>query len=63
VEDLQTPNTANDQGAKIADHAITVQKTARMIERVFKGTGLNIAIQDGGSAGQTYFAPELEPIL
>ncbi|KAK6521092.1 hypothetical protein TWF506_001326 [Arthrobotrys conoides] len=38
---------------EIMDHALAVQKVARMIERVYGTTGATIAIQDGGSAGQS----------
>ncbi|OCK82042.1 HIT-like protein [Lepidopterella palustris CBS 459.81] len=32
---------------------LTVQRVSRMIERVFKASALNIAIQDGTDAGQS----------
>ncbi|RVD88553.1 uncharacterized protein DFL_002734 [Arthrobotrys flagrans] len=40
-------------GEEIADHALTVQKVANVIESVYGTTGATIAIQDGGSAGQS----------
>ncbi|MCJ1483140.1 hypothetical protein MMC06_003306 [Schaereria dolodes] len=35
------------------DLFITVQRVGKMIERVYKASGLNIAIQDGIDAGQS----------
>ncbi|EPS41975.1 hypothetical protein H072_4016 [Dactylellina haptotyla CBS 200.50] len=42
-----------DKERKVMDHALTVQKVAKVIERVYGTTGATIAIQDGGSAGQS----------
>jgi bis(5'-adenosyl)-triphosphatase len=39
--------------AEVTDLFLTVQRVSRMIERVFKATALNIAIQDGSDAGQS----------
>ncbi|KAK6361588.1 hypothetical protein TWF730_005309 [Orbilia blumenaviensis] len=38
---------------EVMDHALTVQKVAKVIERVYGTTGATIAIQDGASAGQS----------
>nr|KMM69043.1 hit family protein 2 [Coccidioides posadasii RMSCC 3488] len=38
---------------EIADLFITVRRVGRMVERVFKSSSLNIAIQDGVDAGQS----------
>ncbi|KAK6536565.1 hypothetical protein TWF281_000791 [Arthrobotrys megalospora] len=38
---------------EVADHALTVHKVVKVIERVYGTTGATIAIQDGGSAGQS----------
>lgn len=39
---------------EVTDLFLTLQKVARVIERTFKGDALNIAIQDGEAAGQSY---------
>jgi bis(5'-adenosyl)-triphosphatase len=39
--------------AEVSDLFLTVQRVGRMIERVYKATALNIAIQDGPDAGQS----------
>ncbi|KAK6351181.1 hypothetical protein TWF718_004349 [Orbilia javanica] len=38
---------------EVVDHALAVQKVAKVIERIYGSTGATIAIQDGGSAGQS----------
>ncbi|KAF2475789.1 HIT-like protein [Lindgomyces ingoldianus] len=38
---------------EVQDLFLTVQRVSRMVERVFKATSLNIAIQDGVDAGQS----------
>jgi bis(5'-adenosyl)-triphosphatase len=38
---------------EVSDLFLTVQRVGRMIERVYKATALNIAIQDGSDAGQS----------
>jgi len=38
---------------EIMDHALAVQKVTKMLERVHGAAGANIAIQDGGAAGQS----------
>ena len=38
---------------EILDLFLTVQKVGNMVERVFKGSALNIATQDGEAAGQS----------
>ncbi|KAL4918156.1 HIT-like domain-containing protein [Aspergillus aurantiobrunneus] len=45
VADLTPPETA--------DLFLTVRRVGRMVERVYEGTSLNIAIQDGVDAGQS----------
>ena len=47
------PRLSELSPAEVQDLFRTVQKVGRMIERVFQGTSLNIAIQDGPAAGQT----------
>ncbi|KAL9104957.1 MAG: hypothetical protein Q9163_000129 [Psora crenata] len=39
--------------AEVADLFMTVQKVGRTIERFYKASSLNIAIQDGADAGQS----------
>lgn len=39
--------------AETTDLFLTVRRVGRMVERVFGGTSLNIAIQDGADAGQS----------
>jgi bis(5'-adenosyl)-triphosphatase len=39
--------------SEVSDLFLAVQKVSRMIERVYKATSLNIAIQDGVDAGQS----------
>lgn len=38
---------------EVTDLFVTVQRVSRMVERVFKASALNIAIQDGVDAGQS----------
>ncbi|MCJ1390006.1 hypothetical protein MMC18_002864 [Xylographa bjoerkii] len=38
---------------EVVDLFLTVQKVGRMIERVYKASSLNIAMQDGADAGQS----------
>lgn len=38
---------------EVSDLFLTVQRVGRMVERVFKATALNVAIQDGVDAGQS----------
>lgn len=38
---------------EIADLFVTVQRVGRMVERVFKASSLNVAMQDGADAGQS----------
>ncbi|KAF2201065.1 HIT-like protein [Delitschia confertaspora ATCC 74209] len=38
---------------EVSDLFLTLQKVSRMVERVFKASALNIAIQDGKDAGQS----------
>ena len=47
------PRFSELTSSEVADIFLTVQKVSRMIERVFKATALNIAIQDGEDAGQS----------
>ena len=39
--------------AEVQDLFLTVQRVSRMVERVFRASSLNIAIQDGVDAGQS----------
>ena len=39
--------------AEVTDLFLTVQRVGRMIERVYRATSLNIAMQDGVDAGQS----------
>ncbi|KAL9131538.1 MAG: hypothetical protein Q9217_000552 [Psora testacea] len=48
-----TPRLSDLSQAEITDLFMTVQKVGRMIERVYKASSLNIAIQDGADAGQS----------
>ncbi|KAF2091990.1 HIT-like protein [Saccharata proteae CBS 121410] len=38
---------------EVSDLFLTVQRVSRMVERVFKASALNVAIQDGVDAGQS----------
>ena len=38
---------------EVTDLFLTVQRVGRMIERVYKASSLNIAMQDGADAGQS----------
>lgn len=38
---------------EVSDLFLTVQSVSRMIERVYRASGLNIAMQDGADAGQS----------
>ena len=38
---------------EVTDLFLTVQRVGRMVERVYRATSLNIAIQDGADAGQS----------
>ncbi|MCJ1479452.1 hypothetical protein MMC13_008138 [Lambiella insularis] len=38
---------------EVADLFLTVQRVGRMIERVYKASSLNVAMQDGADAGQS----------
>jgi len=49
----RVPRLADLNADEVSDLFLTVQRVGRMIERVFKGTALNIAIQDGADAGQS----------
>lgn len=39
--------------AEVQDLFLTVQRVSRMVERVFRASSLNIAVQDGVDAGQS----------
>ncbi|KAF2805418.1 Bis-triphosphatase [Mytilinidion resinicola] len=39
--------------SEVTDLFLTVQSVSRMVERVFKASAINIAIQDGADAGQS----------
>jgi len=47
------PRMSELSAAEVQDLFSTVQQVGRMIERVYKATSLNIAIQDGAAAGQS----------
>ena len=47
------PRMSELSPAEVQDLFSTVQQVGRMIERVYKATSLNIAIQDGAAAGQS----------
>lgn len=47
------PRFSDLSHAEVVDLFVTVQRVARMIERVYSSSSLNIAIQDGIDAGQS----------
>jgi bis(5'-adenosyl)-triphosphatase len=47
------PRIGDLTAAEVSDLFLTVQRVSRMVERVFKASALNIAIQDGVDAGQS----------
>lgn len=47
------PRLSDLSEAEVQDLFQTVQRVSRMVERVYKATALNIAIQDGAAAGQS----------
>ncbi|KAK2796662.1 hypothetical protein FQN51_009103 [Onygenales sp. PD_10] len=49
----RVPRIADLTVAETADLFLTVRRVSRMISRVYHGTSLNVAIQDGPEAGQT----------
>lgn len=54
VSPLRVVRRFNDlTPSEVSDLFMTVQRVSRMVERVFKASALNIAIQDGGDAGQS----------
>ena len=48
-----TPRLTDLTHTEVTDLFLTVQRVGRMIERVYNGTSLNVAIQDGADAGQS----------
>lgn len=48
-----TPRLSDLTHTEVTDLFLTVQRVGRMIERVYNGTSLNIAMQDGVDAGQS----------
>ncbi len=48
-----TPRLSQLTSSESADLFVTVQRVSRTIERVFKASALNVAIQDGVDAGQS----------
>ncbi|CAF9932970.1 hypothetical protein IMSHALPRED_009025 [Imshaugia aleurites] len=48
-----TPRLSDLTHTEVTDLFLTVQRVGRMIERVYNGTSLNIAMQDGVEAGQS----------
>ncbi|OAX83203.1 hypothetical protein ACJ72_02437 [Emergomyces africanus] len=49
----RVPRVTDLSPSETTDLFLTVRRVSRMIERVYHGTSLNIAIQDGPEAGQT----------
>lgn len=47
------PRFSDLSHAEVVDLFVTVQRVARMIERVYTASSLNIAVQDGADAGQS----------
>ena len=47
------PRFSDLSHAEVVDLFVMVQRVARMIERVYTATSLNIAVQDGIDAGQS----------
>lgn len=47
------PRVSDLSPAEVSDLFLTVQRVARMVERVYGASSLNIAIQDGKDAGQS----------
>lgn len=47
------PRVSELSAAEVNDLFLTVQRVARMVERVYGASALNIAIQDGKDAGQS----------
>lgn len=47
------PRLADLSHDEVVDLFLTVQKVGRVVERVFKASSLNIAMQDGADAGQS----------
>jgi bis(5'-adenosyl)-triphosphatase len=47
------PRFSDLSPAEVSDLFLTVQRVSRMLERVYKASALNIAIQDGEDAGQS----------
>ena len=48
-----TPRLSQLSVSETADLFVTVQRVSKTIERVFKASALNVAIQDGVAAGQS----------
>ena len=48
-----TPRLGDLTHTEVTDLFLTVQRVGRMIERVYNGTSLNVAMQDGIDAGQS----------
>ena len=48
-----TPRLSDLTHTEVTDLFLTVQRVGRMIERVYNGTSLNVAMQDGIDAGQS----------
>ena len=47
------PRLSDLSADEVSDLFLTVQRVARVVERVYKATSLNIAMQDGVDAGQS----------
>ena len=48
-----TPRFSDLTHTEVTDLFLTVQRVGHMIERVYNGTSLNVAMQDGADAGQS----------
>lgn len=48
-----TSRVADLDGTELNDLITTIQSVGRVVEKVYKATSLNIAIQDGADAGQS----------
>ncbi|PGG97488.1 bis(5'-adenosyl)-triphosphatase [Blastomyces parvus] len=49
----RVPRVTDLTPSETTDLFLTIRRVGRMVERVYHGTSLNIAIQDGPDAGQT----------
>ncbi|KAF2094060.1 HIT-like protein [Rhizodiscina lignyota] len=49
----RVPRLSDLTSSEVCDLFLAVQRVSRMIERVYKASALNVAIQDGSDAGQS----------